>query len=323
MAFEITTLAGFTGRFLDKAAIPGNTASQEKSGNVSPWKVCTVTQVEEVKQLVRMLPIWATTSLCYTTYAQMLTFSVQQGQTLSRNLGPHFTIPPASLGALLSLGVMASVTFYDLAFVPIARRFTGLEKGITSLQRIGLGLLFSALAMVAAALVETTRIHRARSHLGPSIPMSVFWLVPQYLLVAASEAFTYVGQLDFFYNEAPYGMRSMATGLCLSTVSVGFFTSSFLVETVNKYTSSDSHPGWLEGNFNETFKLYKFYWILAIISLANTIAFVLCAMWYVYKQVAQTDAVHTNYDSESKGKSWATERNESDALSMSQEHQSP
>ena len=43
-----------------------------------PWKVCTVTQVEEIKILKRMLPIIASTIITITCMAQLQTFSVHQ-----------------------------------------------------------------------------------------------------------------------------------------------------------------------------------------------------------------------------------------------------
>ncbi|GLT88477.1 hypothetical protein SLE2022_065020 [Rubroshorea leprosula] len=61
-------------RWLDKAAIlPNDTTSP------APWKVCTVTQVEEVKVLTRMLPILGSTIIMNTCLAQLQTFSVEQG----------------------------------------------------------------------------------------------------------------------------------------------------------------------------------------------------------------------------------------------------
>jgi peptide/histidine transporter 3/4 len=44
-----------------------------------PWKVCAVTQIEEVKILTRMLPIIASTIIMNTCMAQLQTFSVHQG----------------------------------------------------------------------------------------------------------------------------------------------------------------------------------------------------------------------------------------------------
>ncbi|KAK7825919.1 protein nrt1/ ptr family 6.3 [Quercus suber] len=106
--------------------------------------------------------------------------------------------------------------------------------GLTPLQRIGVGLVFSIFAMVAAAFTEVKRLKAAQSHglaNNPTaeIPLSVFWLVPQFFFVGSGEAFTYIGQLDFFLRECPKGMKTLSTGLFLSTLSLG---SSRNVHTV-------------------------------------------------------------------------------------------
>lgn len=42
--------------------------------------------------------------------------------------------------------------------------------------------------------------------------MSVFWLLPQFFVMATAEVFTYVGQWEFFYDEATDGTRSTCYG---------------------------------------------------------------------------------------------------------------
>lgn len=156
---------------------------------------------------------------------------------------------------------------------------------MTPLQRVGVGLVFAILAMVAAALTEIKRLRSAESHgltNNPKavIPLSVFWLTPQFLLVGSGEAFTYMGQLDFFLRECPKGMKTMSTGLFLSTCSLGFFLSSLLVSIVHKVTGH-VRP-WLADNLNQG-RLYNFYWLLAILSALNLAIYLVCAKWYVYK----------------------------------------
>jgi dipeptide/tripeptide permease len=189
-----------------------------------------VTEVEEVKCVVRMLPVAGLTVVFYTVYAQMLTFTLEQGQTMERGqLG--FDIPPASLAIFREVSVMVILAVYGPKLVPLLRRFTGHERGLTTLQRIGVGLLLSTLSMLAAAIVEAQRRRIAHGLIQDEapVPMSVFWLAPQFVLLGAGEVFTYVGQLEFCYQESPVGMRSMATALFLCTISFGFFTSPRLV----------------------------------------------------------------------------------------------
>ncbi|RVW50728.1 Protein NRT1/ PTR family 6.3 [Vitis vinifera] len=278
-------------RFLDRAAIKDPQMGNGINAVVNKWQLSTLTDVEEVKLVLRMLPTWATTILFWTVYAQMTTFSVSQATTMDRHIGKSFQIPPASLTVFFVGAILLTVPVYDRILVPIAARILKNPQGLTPLQRIGVGLVLSILAMVAAALTELKRLHVARSHGltdDPTavVPLGVFWLVPQFLLVGAGEAFTYIGQLDFFLRECPKGMKTMSTGLFLSTLSLGFFLSSLLVSIVHKLTG-DRKP-WLADNLNQG-KLYNFYWLLAILSVFNLGFYLIGAKWYVYKDKRLAD----------------------------------
>ena len=227
-----------------------------------------------------MIPIWATTIMFWTVYAQMTTFSVSQATTMDRQIGPSFQIPSGSLTVFFVGSILLTVPVYDRIVVPISRRLTNNPHGLTPLQRIGIGLALSVLAMAAAALIETKRLDTADRS---KSTLSVFWLVPQFFLVGAGEAFTYVGQLDFFLRECPTGMKTMSTGLFLSTLSLGFFLSSALVTVVHKVTGEHRHGAWLADDLNEG-RLYNFYWLLAALCLVNFGVYLVAAKWYTYKE---------------------------------------
>ncbi|KAJ1267337.1 hypothetical protein BS78_07G048000 [Paspalum vaginatum] len=265
-------------RFLDHAAI-----NEDPAAEPSKWRLATLTDVEEVKTLVRMLPIWATTIMFWTVYAQMTTFSVSQATTMDRRIGPSFQIPAGSLTVFFVGSILLTVPVYDRIVVPVARRLNGNPHGLSPLQRIGVGLALSVVAMAGAALTEIRRLRVARDAAVPAggvVPMSVFWLIPQFFLVGAGEAFTYIGQLDFFLRECPKGMKTMSTGLFLSTLSLGFFVSSALVTGVHKLTG-DRHP-WIADDLNKG-RLDNFYWLLAAVCLANLLVYLVAARWYKYK----------------------------------------
>ncbi|KAL1371221.1 hypothetical protein HN51_001445 [Arachis hypogaea] len=273
-------------RFLDKAAIrDSNTVGGETTAE-RKWYLSTLTDIEEVKMVLRMLPIWATTIMFWTIYAQMSTFSVSQATTMDRHIGKSFQIPAASLTVFFVGSILLTVPVYDRVVVPIMRKSLKNPQGLTPLQRIGVGLVLSIFAMVAAALTEIKRLRVAESHgldhddASKVVPLSVFWLIPQFFFVGSGEAFTYIGQLDFFLRECPKGMKAMSTGLFLSTLSLGFFFSSLLVTIVDKVTGT--RKPWLADNLNKG-KLYNFYWLLATLSAFNVVIFLLCSKWYVYK----------------------------------------
>jgi len=272
-------------KFLDRASIISS-ADVKSESSTDPWKLCTVTQVEELKILVRMFPIWATTIIFSAVYAQNSSLFVEQGMVLDKRLG-SFNIPPASLSTLDVISVIIWIPLYDRILVPIARKFTGREKGFSELQRIGIGLVLSILAMVSAALVELKRLEVARSegliHEKVDVPMSILWQIPQYFLVGAAEVFTAIGQVDFFYDQGPDAMRSLCSAFALVTVSVGDYVSSIILTLVSYITTQGGDPGWIPDNLNEG-HLDRFFWLIAGISFVNFVVFVGCASRYRYKK---------------------------------------
>ncbi|KAK1687005.1 hypothetical protein QYE76_047853 [Lolium multiflorum] len=270
-------------RFLDHAAV----IDRESPAAKSKWMLCTRTDVEEVKQVVRMLPIWATTVMFWTIHAQMTTFAVEQASVMDRAIGGSgFLIPAGSLTVFLIGSILLTVPLYDRLVAPIARRITGNPQGLSPLQRVFVGLFLSITGMAAAALIERHRLtSSARGDM-----LTVFLLMPQFLLVGAGEAFTYMGQLAFFLRECPKGMKTMSTGLFLSTCALGFFFSTLIVTIVHKVTGHGTRSGgWLANNINDG-RLDYFYWLLAVMSAINLFFFTVAARGYAYKDKRLADA---------------------------------
>ncbi|CAN0900178.1 Protein NRT1/ PTR FAMILY 6.2 [Linum grandiflorum] len=268
-------------QFLDKAAIVVEADFENSEPN--PWKLCTVTRVEEVKMMTKLLPIWATTIIFWTAYAQMITFSVEQASTMDRFVG-SFQIPAGSLTVFFVAAILISLAVYDRVVMPVWKKWTG-KPGFTNLQRIAIGLALSTMGMAVAALVERKRLSAAKSTAASTNPhqlqLSVFLLIPQFLLVGSAEAFIYTGQLDFFITQSPKGMKTMSTALFLTTLSLGFFISSFLVTVVKKVTASGNKngQGWLADDINHG-RLDCFYGLLAVLGVLNFGVFLVCAVWY-------------------------------------------
>uniref|UniRef100_A0A2P2NH66 Protein NRT1/ PTR FAMILY 8.1-like n=1 Tax=Rhizophora mucronata TaxID=61149 RepID=A0A2P2NH66_RHIMU len=271
-------------KFFDKAAV--ETETEIVKGDKDPWRLCTVTQVEELKSIIRVLPIWATGIVFSTVYSQMSTMFVLQGNTMDQHIGPHFKIPSASLSLFDTLSVIFWVPVYDQIIIPYARKFTGNERGFTQLQRMGIGLVISIIAMIVAGLLEVRRLKYVQSHNYYDleyIPMSIFWQVPQYFLIGCAEVFAFIGQLEFFYDQAPDAMRSLCSALSLTTNALGNYLSTLLVTIVTKITTRNGNLGWIPNNLNRGHLDY-FYWLLAILSLLNFLVYLWISRWYIYKK---------------------------------------
>ncbi|KAK1427283.1 hypothetical protein QVD17_15966 [Tagetes erecta] len=254
--------------FLDKAAIIKSPTLQNNR-----WNQCTITQVEELKSFIRILPVWATTIALSISFAQLSTFFLSQAAIMDRKLGSHFIIPSGSVPVFSAINALILVPLYEKLIVPFLRNKTGHKRGITSLQRIGVGLFISVFAMAAAAAVENKR----RNHSNPET-ISVFWLFPQFFLIGSAEVFAYVGQLEFFYDEATDGTRSISSAMFLSEIGIGSWLSTAIVKVIEN-VSGKEEQGWLRNDLNKS-KLDYFYWILMGINGVNFVVYLYVARRY-------------------------------------------
>ncbi|KAF2297325.1 hypothetical protein GH714_021437 [Hevea brasiliensis] len=268
-------------KFLNKALLAPN-------GSKESGKVCSLTEVEEAKAVLRLVPIWATCLVYAVVYAQSSTFFTKQGVTMDRSISLSFEVPPAALQSFISLAIVLFIPIYDRVFVPIARALTGKPSGITMLQRIGTGMFLSVLSMAIAALIEIKRLEVAREYglidkPNVTVPMSIWWLVPQYVMFGLADVFTMVGLQEFFYDQVPSELRSVGLSLYLSIFGVGSFISSFLVSAIEKATGGEGHDSWFANNLNRGHLDY-FYWLLAALSIVQSVAYLYFAKNYVYNR---------------------------------------
>ncbi|KAK7284144.1 hypothetical protein RJT34_18884 [Clitoria ternatea] len=262
--------------FLDKAAV--------KTGPTSSWMLCTVTQVEETKQMTKMIPILLTTIIPSTMIVQTGTLFIKQGTTLDRRIGSHFHIPPACLTAFVTIFMLITIVLYDRVFVPVIRRYTRNPRGITMLQRLGIGLALHILIMVTACLAERRRLRVAREHqlfgLHDTIPLSIFILLPQFALAGIADNFVEVAKIELFYDQAPDGMKSLGTSYFTTSLGIGSFLGTFLLSTVADITKRHGQ-GWVLDNLNISHLDY-YYAFMAVLSSMNFLCFLVVTKFFVY-----------------------------------------
>ncbi|URE24178.1 POT family [Musa troglodytarum] len=226
-----------------------------------------VGDVEEAERLLRLFPTWATCLIYAAVSSQPSTLFTKQASTLDRSISSNFQVPPAP--PPLSL--------------PSTIAFSCPQPEGT--QRIGIGMVISPVSIVVAALVETKRLRTAREFglvdlPEATIPMSVWWLVPQYVLAGVSDAFSVTGLQEFFYDQAPDALRSLGVALYLSIFGVGSFIDGFLISAINKITGGVGES-WFSNNLNRAHLDY-FYWLLAGLGVLQFLLYLHCAQAYVY-----------------------------------------
>ncbi|CAH8297704.1 unnamed protein product [Eruca vesicaria subsp. sativa] len=275
-------------RFLDKAAVIQEGDLTPEGVPANKWRLCSIQEVEEVKCLIRIIPVWSAGIISLTAMSQQGTFTVSQALKMDRHMGPKFEVPAGSLSVISLLTIGIFLPLYDRVLVPLLRRITGHKSGITLLQRIGTGIVFAILSMIVAGLVERVRRTRSIKAGDPTgmTPMSVFWLSPQLILMGLCEAFNIIGQIEFFNSQFPEHMRSIANALFSLSFAGSSYLSSFVVTTVHKFSGGHDRPDWLNKNLNAG-KLDYFYYLIAVLGVVNMVYFWYCARGYRYKVGSQ------------------------------------
>lgn len=254
----------------------------------SPALKCSIKEVEEVKIVLKIFPIFASTIILNCCLAQLSTFSVEQAASMDTNLS-SLKVPPASLPVFPIVIIMVVAPIYDHIIIPFARNITKRETGISHLQRIGAGLILAVIAMIVAALVEVKRKRVATDHglidSTEPLPISFFWIAIQYALLGSADLFCLAGMLEFFFTEAPSSMRSLATSLSWASLAIGYYLSSVIVSIVNAATSTGHghNKAWLSGKNLNRYHLERFYWLLCVLGGLNFLNYLFWACRYKYR----------------------------------------
>ncbi|KAI6669341.1 hypothetical protein NL676_004226 [Syzygium grande] len=262
-------------RFLNRAAVKTDGDTKSDNSIARPWRLCTVQQVEDLKSVIKVLPLWSSTVFLSTPIAVQNSMTVLQALTMDRHVGPHFTIPASSILVMIMISTSVSLALMDRlqSLFPLWKKLTGSPP--TVLHRIGMGHLLNALAMIVSALIESRRLRR--SHLqnvnNHTAPMSALWLFPQLILVGIGEAFHFPGQVLLYFQEFPANLRNSATAMISAAIGIAYYLSTLLVDLVRRST------GWLPENLNDG-RLDCMYWLLAGVGLANFGYYLVCAKSY-------------------------------------------
>ncbi|KAK4760451.1 hypothetical protein SAY87_005344 [Trapa incisa] len=273
-------------RFLNKAAIVVENDLDSDGCRKNGWRLCSIQQLEEAKCLLKIGPVWSSGIVSLTALSMQMTFTLSQALKMDRHLGSYgFQIPAGSVTVISMFTITIWLPIYDHLFVPALRRVTGVVSGITQLQRMGIGVVFSVLSMLVSGVVEERRrtaANAAHPNLHGVAPMTVMWLAPQLVLVGFFDAFNLLGQLEFYNREFPDRMKSIGNSLFFCSYAGASYLCAITVNVVHHVTGGHGRPDWLTADINLG-RLDYFYYLLAGMGALNFVYFLHCARRYRYK----------------------------------------
>jgi POT family proton-dependent oligopeptide transporter len=148
---------------------------------------------------------------------------------------------------LLASQVQAANAIFLLLMIPIFNYgvYPLVEKSgfkLTSLRKIGAGLLITGLSFVIIALLQRAVENGAHP--------SVWWQIFAYVLLSAGEVLVSITGLEYAYTQSPPSMKSTMTAIWYLTYSVG----TFFTTIVNVGRSKT-------GLFSSFIDNEKYYWL--------------------------------------------------------------
>ncbi|KAE9595576.1 putative proton-dependent oligopeptide transporter family, major facilitator superfamily [Lupinus albus] len=274
---------------LNKAAMIQENELNAEGLALNSWRLCSIQQVEEVKCLIKLIPIWVSGFLCFIPVVQQGTFFIAQALKMDRHIGPHFEIPAASMTvvSLITIGIwLLSYEFFVQQFLS---KINKQEEGLTSLQKIVIGNIFSILTMLSSGLIEWQRRVMAISK---NAPISVMWLAPQFVLIGLCEVFTVIGHIQFYNSESPEKMRSVGNSLQYLLFAFSSYIGALVMNIVHKVTSEHSKIDWLNNDINAG-RLDYYYFLLAVLAALNLVYLLFCVKRYHYKVIVKVQVLDT------------------------------
>ncbi|KAL5991519.1 hypothetical protein ACLOJK_012428 [Asimina triloba] len=268
-------------RCLDKAAViyKPEAASQE-----SKWRLCTQTEVEETKYMLRLLPIWSSFLMYGMVLSLGKTFFIYQEESLNRGINSgSFQIP---MTFLLAVGGLSKAVLTK-ACLPLLNRFK-MRIGVCPRIKLAVGFLFSASCCLTAYLVETRRFHIAnKTGYSYESNVSILWLVPQFCLLGAMDGLVEEGMADLFVDQVQIKqLWKCKAAFCDSVKGMGSMLGAVMI-----LVTMTIKPDWLGGHIMDR-RLDHYYFTLFVMSLINLFVYGLVARRYPCK-------AHTQNPSES------------------------
>ncbi|KAH6810437.1 nitrate excretion transporter1 [Perilla frutescens var. frutescens] len=259
-------------RPLNRAALKTKGSILPNGSVATPWKLCSVQQVEDLKSLIRILPLWSSSIFLGTPIGVQISLTVLQALAADRHLGRSFQFPAGSIMVFSFIATAIGVALINHCLRPVWKKTAG--KNPTPLQQLGIGHVFNIASMGVSALVESRRRSSAMSgHL-----MSVAWLVPQMVVVGVGEAFLLPAQVGLYYQEFPTCLKSLATAMVAMLIGVAFYLSTAVVDFIRRITD------WLPDDINRG-RVDYVYWVMVVIGIINFAYFLVISWLYKYTNV--------------------------------------
>ncbi|KAF8706050.1 Peptide transporter PTR2A, partial [Rhizoctonia solani] len=201
-------------------ARPVHTAQAHGNSNATGGFVPTWddTFVDEMRRTMHAVKIFVFYPLFWVPYNQMTNNIVSQAGVMTTH-----GVPNDLLQNINAIAIIILIPLMDRIVYPGLRRVGCIVRPI---QRITLGFMFAAMAMVYASALQngiykTNPCGRFVTDCETRSSLNVWIQTPAYVLISCSEIFASITGLEYAYNKAPLRMKSIVMAAFLLTQGVG------------------------------------------------------------------------------------------------------
>ncbi|XP_021888602.1 protein NRT1/ PTR FAMILY 5.5 isoform X2 [Carica papaya] len=291
-------------RCLDKAAIvvPEKPVEEQEKNR---WRLCRVSEVEKTKIIIRMIPLWIPFIVIGLVCSIGNTYFLVQANNMKLKLG-RIKVPFIILLWFYDNGKSLFSNLYVVIVSLLGQsRQYGPPFGVAA------SMVLQVLCCITAAKVEDRRLdvvirHGLVDKVNETIPMSIFWLLPQFILLGAANGVLENSASQFFTEQAPPSMKTYLVLLTNGVFGLGTIASVVSVYLAEKITGEGGKRSWFGETLNKS-RLDNYYWTLAVMSSVNLVLYILIAVCYWRGRSEEDEEDDEDEDGEAAGAAYQDE----------------
>ncbi|KAH6771746.1 hypothetical protein C2S52_005542 [Perilla frutescens var. hirtella] len=240
LLYAAVTKRHHTQGWLNRAVVEQSSSNPEEQ--VREGELCTVEQVEQLKSLLTMLPLWSTFLIYGLLLATGNTFFYEQTSYTANYLGhiPTFSDEESDYACndlpqisnvvpdviFVILRYFTSFTVSRLCDFLLSRYWGDKIPRRVMLVRIGMGLAVSPVCCVVAWKIEEYRVSRRLHH---AICIRFPWLFPQFVLLGLVEGLVFSAMENIYSSVVPESLRKYGPPFTQFALNIGHFISLIFI----------------------------------------------------------------------------------------------
>ncbi|PON92631.1 LOW QUALITY PROTEIN: Proton-dependent oligopeptide transporter family [Trema orientale] len=255
------------------------------------WSACTVKEVEETKTICR-IPVCLAFIMLGVVASLEDTYFQEQASTMNNKVGSYgvplvvlqlwYKFSKATLGKLYLKTVKRLSSHGDNNMnnninSTNTNKLVMISSSYAGCAGIAISMIFTVLCCSVAAIVEKNRLddfdRKGIDAITEKVGMSMFWLLPQYLLLGASVGIVEKSVGLLFHDQIPTCSDRFMPLFCSGISGLGALANVLSVFAASKISESrDDGTSWFGDTLNDS-RIDSYYWLLTALSSANLVYF--------------------------------------------------